>query len=37
MIRIPETIKRGWMKVRNPNMADEKHLYAFDFECWKRK
>ncbi len=20
-----------------PNMADEKHLYAFDFECWKRK
>lgn len=20
-----------------PNVADEKHLYAFDFECWKRK
>jgi len=20
-----------------PNVADAKHLYAFDFECWKRK
>lgn len=20
-----------------PNAVDEKHLYAFDFECWKRK
>jgi dihydrofolate reductase len=20
-----------------PNVADEKHAYAFDFECWKRK
>ena len=20
-----------------PNAADAKHLYAFDFECWKRK
>jgi hypothetical protein len=20
-----------------PNAADEKHAYAFDFECWKRK
>jgi hypothetical protein len=20
-----------------PNQADEKHAFAFDFECWKKK
>jgi len=25
------------LEYRYPNVADAKHAYAFDFECWKRK
>jgi dihydrofolate reductase len=32
------TLDASWEKqVVESHTADEKHIYAFDFECWKRK
>ena len=32
------TLDSNWEKqVVETHAADEKHIYAFDFECWKRK
>ena len=32
------TLDTSWEKqVVESHTADEKHIYAFDFECWKRK
>jgi dihydrofolate reductase len=33
----PELDDKWILEYRYPNAADEKHAYAFDFECWKRK
>ena len=33
----PEIDNQWELAYSYPNAADEKHPFAFDFECWKRK